>query len=187
MTDIISRTRLHLAAGLIGLALIGLSACAPNPTPYQPAMGKSQYGFSEQQLEENRFRVTFTGNADTPRQMVENALLYRCAELTKARGYDYFVMTTQDTDSSTRYRSTFTGYTGFGYYRHNWPWYGPGYGYGGGMGPDTAVTYPITTYSAYAEIVLMKGKKELNDIKAFSADDVLAKVGPSVYRGKPKP
>lgn len=165
----------------VGLILISLSACVPNPTPYQPATGKSRYGFTEQQIEENRFRITFTGNADTPRQMVENALLYRAAELTKARGYDYFVIVTQDTEVTTRYRSDFDAYPGYGFYRHNWPWYGPGYGVGGGY----STTYPITNYSAYADIFMMKGKKDMMDAKAFSADDVLAKLGPSIYRGKP--
>lgn len=166
-------------ASVLGAVLIllgGLAACAPNPTPYVPAASNKGYGYSEQQIEENRWRVTFTGNSDTPRQWVENGLLYRAAQITKTSGYDHFVVVTQETEPRTRYRSTFTGYEGFGHYHHSH--------WGGGFDTAYGDTYPITNYSAYADIVMMKGKKDMADIKAFSADDVMAKLGPTIFFGK---
>ncbi|MEX2641945.1 MAG: MotA/TolQ/ExbB proton channel family protein, partial [Acetobacterales bacterium] len=74
---------------LLVAALLGLTSCA-SPTPYQP-MTDGQ-GYAQQQLEENRYRVTFSGNTATPRETVENYLLYRAAEVTVERGYDYFVL-----------------------------------------------------------------------------------------------
>lgn len=173
-------TRVRLGAPIAAAALLmlaSLSACAPNPTPYVAAANNKGYGFSEQQIEQNRWRVTFTGNADTPRQMVENGLLYRAAQLTKANGYDHFVVVTQETEPTTRYRSTFTGYEGFGHFHRNWGW-------GGGFDTAYGDSYPITNYSAYADIVMQKGKKDMSDVKAFSADEVLAKLGPVIYYGK---
>ena len=77
----------------------------------------------------------------------------------------------------TRYRSTITdyGYGGFGHFGHRW---------GGGFDTAYGDTYPITNYTAYADIVMMKGKKDTNDVHAFSADEVIAKLGPSIYFGK---
>ena len=154
--------------------LLGLFACAPHPTPYQAA-GPTPYGYSEQQIETNRFRVSFSGNTDTPRPAVENALLYRAAELTKARGYDYFIVVGTDTEPTTKYWSTIDSMGGFGGWGgHHW----------GGVGLDigTATSRPITNYTAYADGVLMKGKKPEDEPRAFSADDVLKTVGPALIR-----
>ena len=38
-----------------------LSACATS-TPYQPA-GPDHYGYQEQQIEANRYRISFRGNS----------------------------------------------------------------------------------------------------------------------------
>ncbi|MEM7025995.1 MAG: hypothetical protein AAF637_25950, partial [Pseudomonadota bacterium] len=46
----------------VGVILL-LAACAADPTPYQP--NTSGYGFSLQQIEGNRYRVTFSGNSST--------------------------------------------------------------------------------------------------------------------------
>jgi hypothetical protein len=165
------------ASVAMGALVLALSACAPNPTPYVPAASNKGYGYSEQQIESNRWRVTFTGNVDTPRQMVENGLLYRAAQLTKTSGYDYFVEVTKETEPTTRYRSTITdyGYGGFGHFGRHW---------GGGFDTAYSDTYPVTNYAAYADIVMMKGRKDANDPKAYNADDVLAKLGPVIYYGK---
>ena len=47
-------------------------------------------GFSEQQIEDNRYPVQFAGNCLTDRKTVETYLLYRAAELTRQNGYDHF-------------------------------------------------------------------------------------------------
>ena len=69
--------------------------------PYQASEGR--YGYSEQQIEEDRYRVIFAGNPSTPRETVQNYLLYRSAELTVQNGYDYFTVTDRDVERSTRY------------------------------------------------------------------------------------
>jgi hypothetical protein len=176
----IKTNRLRMAArgAALGLAAF-LAACATHPTPYQAAAGPNQFGYSEQQLEQNRFRVTFTGNSDTPRGWVENGLLYRAAEITKMNGYDYFVEVTRETEPTTRYQTTFDDFdTGFGFYHRH---------FGAGWGTSYGQSYPITRYSAYADIVMMKGRKDPNDVKAYGADDVMQKLSGSLYRGGPVP
>ena len=55
------------------------------------------YGYSEQRIEENRYRVSFAGNSATSRQTVEDYLLYRAAELTVQTGHDWFEVVDRDT------------------------------------------------------------------------------------------
>src|SRR5688572_16406254 len=85
------------------LCALVLAACA-TPTPYQPnVQGQSTSGgYSDARIEENRFRVTFSGNSLTSRETVETYLLYRAAELTLSSGYDYFIIADRQTDRSTR-------------------------------------------------------------------------------------
>lgn len=75
-----------------------LAACASGaPTPYGPAAG-GPYGYSDTQIEANRFRVSFAGNAGTDRQTVENFALLRAAELTLAQGGQWFRIVERSVD-----------------------------------------------------------------------------------------
>ncbi len=69
------------------LAIIILAGCA---TPYQEK-GLTG-GFSETQLDENVFSVTFRGNGYTSRERVADFTLLRSAELTLQHGYTYFAV-----------------------------------------------------------------------------------------------
>ena len=155
--------RFAIAAALL------LSACA-TATPYQP-QDRDGYGFSEQRLENNRFRIEFHGNSVTARAQVEDAMLYRAAELTLQSGYDYFVVVTRGTDKRTQiyadgpYYSPF--YTGRFYSRRfGWrPLYDPFY--------DDPLNYTeVTRYEAEGEIAMYKGAKPAGDAKAFDARQV---------------
>ena len=54
-------------------------------------------GYTNARVDSNTYRVRFKGNNYTPREKVENYLLYRCAEITDQLGYDHFVVVSQDT------------------------------------------------------------------------------------------
>ncbi len=81
-------TRLTLP--LIAAAGLVLSACA-GLAPYGPQSGSGGQGYSEQRIESNRFRVTYSG-VGAPGPVADMALL-RAAELTTARGHDWFEVT----------------------------------------------------------------------------------------------
>lgn len=166
-----NETRL-LACRLCGTAALALvmTACG-GPTPYRPL--DDGYGYSERKLEANRYSVSFAGNSRTPRQTVEDYLLYRAAEVTLTNGYDYFVLARQDTEADTRYHSSFIDYGGFGYYR-----WGPHFGTGVGVG----TTSSTTRYEGQADIVLFKGKKLPKDVKAFDARQVKDSIEPRLTR-----
>lgn len=171
-----------LAAGL-------LFACA-TPTPYQPLGARgtgASGGYASQQIEQNRFHVSFTGNQLTSRERVETYLLFRAAELTAQQGYDGFTIVRRDTDRDvdTRVRRDPFGPGPYGYWAPYWRWYGP-YGWnawdpwhGGpfftrGIDIDT-----IERYEAMAEIVMFRGTRP-DDPMSFDARQVMANLGPTI-------
>ena len=182
-----------------------LAGCVTETT-YRPATGQgfNRAGYSDRQVEPNRFLVTFAGNSVTDRDTVERYLLFRSAELTLQNGFDYFVMVQRDTDRQARTYST-GGYGGFGggyggyggYWGPSWNFYGRGYGwrrfgggfgyggYGGfgGFGNDFDVR-TIDRYEASAEIVMRKGTPESGNVRAFNARAVSDSIGPSVVLPK---
>ncbi len=143
-----------------GLCVL-LGACA-TVTHYQQR--HDGLGYEEQVLESTRLRVSFTGSSKTPRETVENYLLYRAAELTLARGYDYFVMASSSTQAGRDSSPTLSfGIGGFGF--------GSRSGVGLGVGTSTAPASGVE-YTAQAEIVLRKGAKPADDPRAFNAREV---------------
>lgn len=182
--------RVALIAGAAALA----AACA-QPAAYAPQGPRGGPGYSDQQLAQNRYRVTFRGNSVTARTTVENYLLRRAAEVTKAAGYPAFEFDTRDTKADTTYRTQFTGWPGwgppdpFGWYWHSWA-YGPS-----AYGPDPFAydmqsnAVPITRYEAYAEIVMLTDAQAKSRPRALYADDVLAHLDrpPPPPPGEPPP
>jgi hypothetical protein len=151
-----------------------LTACA-KPTPYQPAT--DGYGFTEQRIEDNRFRITFHGNSVTPQPVVEDYMLYRAAEITRHNGYDYFEIADKDTDKDTRYLTTYSDpmypyyapYSRRGFYPYP---YAPSF--------QTGTTRPIVQYTVSANVVLYRGKKPADNVEAYDARDVIERLRPTV-------
>lgn len=82
------------------------TACATQAPTYQARTDDSRYGYAEMQIEPNRVRVTYNGDTLMPRETVETYLLYRAAETTTQRGFDYFIIVSADIDENVEYRST---------------------------------------------------------------------------------
>ena len=71
-------------------AALLVAACA-SLAPYGPQTGPSGQGYSQQRIENDRWRVTYRGVGD-PGPVADFALL-RAAELTLENGYDWFEVT----------------------------------------------------------------------------------------------
>lgn len=174
-------------------AATALTACA-TATPYQPNIPGQQVsgGFSEERVEQNRFRVSFAGNTLTSRDTVERYLLYRAAELTVGEGYDWFTLVERATDRKSRtYVDPGPAYGpyGYGYWRPYWRYYGPRMGwrswdpwYGDPFWADRMDVRTVDKFEATAEIVLGKGDKPSGDPRAFNAREVMANLGPGIQR-----
>jgi len=172
------------------LTAIAISACATS-TPYAPAESGRGYGFAEQKIEENRYRITFRGNSLTTRETVETFLLYRAAELTLQNGYDYFVVVEGDTEANTTYSRSanpaFFGRYGYGFGPYGYPGYAfPYYAYGFGWGsPYDTYTREIIRYSAVAFVSMHRGEKPDANPQAFDAKDVVDNLRASVLEAPP--
>lgn len=165
---------------LVIAAAVLVGACATS-TPYQAQSAASQYGFEEQTIETNRVRISFNGNSLTDRRTVENYMLYRAAETTLERGYDYFIVANRDTEEHSRLqgenyhpRSAFD----YRYYhpRYGWaPWYDPFW--------DQPTSYrEVTRYEAVAEIAMFSGQKPADNPSAFDARQVQANLQGEIVR-----
>ncbi|WP_421788620.1 CC0125/CC1285 family lipoprotein [Hyphobacterium sp.] len=167
-------TAVLLMAGLL------LAACA-TPTPYQASGSDGGvYGYSEQRIERDRYRITFSGNSLTDRETVETYLLYRAAELTRESGYDSFTVIDRYTDEETRYWGGDPYYSSFfvdyRYYHPRWGWYG----WHDPFWNDTRYR-EVTRYEASAEIVM--GRRLAGDgANDFNAGEVLRNLGPDIVR-----
>jgi hypothetical protein len=164
------------------LCLMAVAACS-TPTPYRQAASPYDDGYTTQQIESNRFRISFKGNSLTNRQTVDTYMLYRAAEVTLQNGGDYFVIANKDVDKNTAYEN----------YGDDLAWgWGGGWGWRhgfGGPGFRGGLDYsrPINSYDAVADIVTYHGKKPANDPNAYDAREVLAAIGPTVVRIAPVP
>ena len=172
------------------LLAAGLVACASTSTPYQPAAEGRGYGFSEQRIDNNSYRITFRGNSSTTRETVENSLLFRAAELTLENGFDYFVVIENDTEAKKSYSSSaspaFFGRYGYGYPGsfYAFPYYAYGFGWGW---PYDTYTREITRYSAVAFVTMHKGEKPADNPQAFNASEVVENLRSIVLGAQPSP
>lgn len=187
--------RALIAPALASLLIVGACATA---TPYQRADDGAR-GYADQQIETDRWMVSFSGNSLTDRETVETYLLYRAAELTDQQGYDWFRVVRRDTDEDSRlvgtgfshspwdpfYSGFYCDYRFYGargyrlrhpaFYRHGFhdPW---GYGYGPSQYRE------IVRYEASAEIILGRGPKPGDDPAYFTADEVLMNLAGQIVR-----
>lgn len=95
------------AIAAAGAALL-LGACAGGPD-YREASRPGAEGYASQQIESNRYRVSYTGDARQSAQTVRDYALLRAAELTLEEGGDWFEVvaaeTSEDTDTRTRFEN----------------------------------------------------------------------------------
>lgn len=114
--------------GIFALLVFALTGCA---TPYQPQGERG--GYSETQLAENVFKVSFDGNAYIGRETVSDYALLRSAEVVLEHGFKHFVVVA---DQNYATNSTFTTPT---------TTYGSAYAYGN-YAHGSATTYGGQTY-----------------------------------------
>ena len=164
------------ALSVCGTLLLALAGCAPEPPYYGPKDGGS-VGYTDLRLDQNRYRVSYTGNSSTDRETVENFLLMRAAQVTLQSGYTHFVFDTRDTKAKTTYYSSFTGWPGWPGYG-GWYWDGPpGFG---GPAEIEGESRPITRFDAYAEIVMLTPEQAAKEPHAIDANAIIAHVGPLI-------
>ena len=158
------------AVAMVGI--LGLVACG-TPTPYQPALDGR--GYAEQAIEDDRYRISFSGNTLTSRETAETYMLYRAAEITLQRRYDHFVVVDSGVERRTTFVSTTTGFgslAGFRSFHRGSP-----FGFGGFA---TTTSRSRDRYEAFANIVMRSGDKPSDDPDAYDAQNVLETLAPTI-------
>ncbi len=159
--------------GGLGAALL-LCSCA---MPYQEATWYHG-GYSDLRIDSNTASVSFTGDVATPWQRVESFLIYRCAEITRQSGYDYFIIVSRSIEATP------TSSVGPGYY--NTANVGIATTSGGMVYEPAYITggyYPgwvPAAYGAGAVIKMFKGAKPADNLNAYYAEDVIRHLGPQI-------
>ena len=188
---------LRFGRGLMAAALASvtlLAAGCATETTYRPAMGHGfeRAGYSERQIEPNRWLVMFAGNTVTPRDTVERYLLFRAAPLTLPTGNDFLVEVDPATSPQSRtYSTPGVGYGGFGrcggYGRYGGFGGFGGFGYGGFGDPFFGGDIEtVDRVEAEAQIVMRRGPVPTGNVRAFDARAVLRTLGPTIVVPKPK-
>lgn len=157
----------NFGRGCISIVLLALLVGCATATPYREA-GTSGFGYATQQLENNRYRVTFAGNAMTGKATVRNYLLYRAAKVTLANGRDYFIVTQRDTERKVEQMTTSTGI---------------GFGFGGPFSFGTVfVSDRDRAYTAFAVITIHAGPKPGDNPAAYDASEVVQNLDSTIQR-----
>ena len=182
------------ATAVIALIAVALGGCM-TATPYQPYIAEGapgvHGGFSEQQLAPDFFLVRFHGNEMTSRERVEGYLLYRAAELTLQRGFDWFHPVSRHTEHEIRtYTSVgplYRPYHGYPYWRPYWGYYRPYYGWnywdpwmGDPFWYDHMDVRTVEAFEATAEISMHKGPILATEPRAMDARTVIGQLGPTI-------
>jgi hypothetical protein len=158
-----------------------LAACGP--TEYERAGGgPGETGYTTSRLAEDRYLVTFEGNAQTPRETVETYLLYRAAEVAAETGHPYFALVAQATEREVDYNvyAARPGLHGLG---PGFGGVGPAYGYPyyatwgyGGLPPTVTTT---DAFEAYATVAMLESRDTARE-DVFETEAVLAGLRPLV-------
>lgn len=159
------------------LGAIALAGCATGPTPYRPYDGAT--GYAEQQIDADTWRVRFAGNFETPREAVENYLLYRAAEIMRFGGVDRFVVLDRQIERTVTYRGIgpYAPYD-YGFHRHRFfdDDFGHRVGYHGGVGDY----YALSRYTGYATVRRFTGGPAPSGFPVYDARQVIETLGPTI-------
>lgn len=145
------------------VAAIALTACATTPT-YTRAATPNGAGYSEQQIESNRFYVTYraAGSADAAR--LEDMALLRAADVTLEHNHDWFWVDRRNVDNASSTSSGPTIGVGVG---------GASFGGHSAFGSSVGLSFPLgqhhdTASAATLEIRFGEGAKP-DDANAYDA------------------
>jgi len=142
------------------LLLAALAGCATAVgTSYAPADRKG-FGYVSTRIEQDRYRIAFSGDGATSAALVEDYALLRAADVALANGYDWFRVVTKDVSAEKR------GGVGLG----------AGVGGGGsnvgvGVGGDFGSVGAKKFFTARLEVLFGKGEKP-DDAGVYDAREV---------------
>lgn len=146
------------------IAVVALAACATTPT-YTRAATPNGAGYSEQQIESNRFFVTYRAGGATDSARLQDMALLRAADVTLEHNRDWFWVDRRNVDNAGSYSSGPSIGVGIG---------GASFGRHSAFGSSVGLNFPLggqhhdTASAATLEIRLGEGVKP-DDPNAYDA------------------
>jgi hypothetical protein len=86
-------------------AAMALTACVTSPPPYTAATGPNTVGYSETQIESNRYFVTYRSGVSAEAALLQDYALLRAADLTLQNGREWFWVDRRTLDEQNTQRS----------------------------------------------------------------------------------
>jgi len=115
-------------------AALTLAACASSPPPYAPSASASASGYSETQIESNRYFVTYRAPRGADAALIQDYALLRAADLTLQNGREWFWVDRRSLDDAG---------AGGGGPRIGVGVGGGSYGGSGGVGASVGMSFPL--------------------------------------------
>ncbi|MBS0383831.1 MAG: hypothetical protein JSS00_00615 [Proteobacteria bacterium] len=152
---------------LVVAAAATLAACQTTPT-YSAAVSPNAAGYSEQQIESNRYTVTYRAPGGADAQTLQDYALLRAADLTLEHNRDWFWVDRRNTSGGGYHSGPSVG-IGVG---------GASFGHRTGVGVGAGFSFPIggggpTATSASLDIRFGEGPKP-DDPNAYDARSIAA-------------
>lgn len=154
---------------LILVAALALAACASTPA-YGPAASPSGAGYSERQIESNRYFVTYRAGGSADAALLQDYALLRAAEVTLQQGGDWFWVDRRGLDEEGAANAGPRFSVGVG---------GASFGGNSGVGLGVGMNFPIggqrgqQAHSATVEMRIGQGPKPAEP-NAYDAREISA-------------
>lgn len=169
---------------LTGVAVLSLAACATGPTAYGPASTGGGFGFNNTQIENDRFRISYTGRS--PEEAHDYALL-RASEIALAEGYSHFKVLHGEIYGDDRGRGNVSSSIGIGVGSGRGGYYGrrrSSTNVGVGIGiHDLGRALNGDKYTSTVEVILKRsGSGTEDDGRIYNARSVNESIRPPVFQ-----
>lgn len=154
-------------SAIVAMMFMLFACAATGPTAYGPDDGK--FGYSDTQIESDRYRIVYRGSGGMPPGVVEDFALRRAAELTLENGYDWFRVVARDVAGEERGGVGIGAGFGTGSVGRR---SGVGVGVGGNVGQVGAQTY----FTVRMEVLMGEGASP-EDGAVYNASSILQSLG----------
>lgn len=158
-----------------------ISACATGPSAYGPAGSDSAYGFSNYAIEQDRYRVSFTGQSEAE---AHDYALLRAAELTLEQGYTHFKIVDGGVSGDQRSGSPISTSVGIGFGSGRGGYYGRGSRTNVGVGigiHDLGRALEGNKVTQHFEVRLRRSG-DSQDPAVYNAQSVASSIKPAVFQ-----
>ena len=165
------------------LTVLLLSSCSPSKYMSKGDNVWGMYGYSEVPIDSSTCLITYAGDYTQPSDLVDRYALYRAAEVTVAKGFDYFVVMDGQANASALTNVMQNAGTPTTTIEHD-------------IDPQTGRMIPVavttsnpsymtstsTAHTVTKTIRMFKGARPADNVQAYDAKSMVTMMAPSIQR-----